>query len=245
MDGVARSAIEKDLMKFAQSAPGSENKLLTEERRSWPHQHGQLYQISALVLLAFASVAPALPQNGARSEKDAQTSQIPPRVVQAERFLAQRGWPRRRAEVQSIRAETTKALPAISNASTAAWQPLGPTRVASENYGLVTGRVSSVALDPADATGNRVFVGTTGGGVWLSQNAGTGVASSVVFTPLTDTLAALSGARARCIHQHWGHHSAAPGGTGVILAGTGDPNDALDLYYGGESTLDDGGNSGA
>jgi len=229
-------------MKFAQFAVARETMFSAEEGRSRARRRGQLNQLSWLVLLAFAFGATALPQSGTTSEKKAQSSQTPPHVVQAQRFLAQRGWPRRRAEVQSIRAETTKALPAISNASTAAWQPLGPTRVASENYGLVTGRVSAVALDPADATGNRVFVGTTGGGVWLSQNAGTGVESSVVFTPLTDTLAALSGAHDASISI--GALTVQPGGTGVILAGTGDPNDALDSYYGGgilRST--DGGNS--
>ena len=94
----------------------------------------------------------------------------------------------------------------------------------------MTGRVSSIAFDPADSTGNRVYVGTTGGGVWLSQNAGTSSASSVVFTPLTDTLAALSGAHDASISI--GAIAVQPGGTGVILAGTGDPNDALDSYYG-------------
>ena len=54
--------------------------------------------------------------------------------------------------------------------------------------------------------------------------------SSVVFAPLTDTLAALSGAHEPSISI--GAIAVQPGGTGVILAGTGDPNDALDSYYG-------------
>ena len=64
---------------------------------------------------------------------------------------------------------------------------------------------------------------------------------SVTFTPLTDTLAALSGVTDASISI--GALTVQPGGTGVILAGTGDPNDALDSYYGGgilRST--DGGN---
>ncbi len=126
--------------------------------------------------------------------------------------------------------------------STAPWQPLGPTAVETPGFGLVSGRVAAIALDPSDTTGNRLYLGTTGGGVWVAQNAGTANASSVVFTPLTDALAALDGVTDASISI--GALTVQPGGTGVILAGTGDPNDALDSYYGGgilRST--DGGNT--
>ena len=113
---------------------------------------------------------------------------------------------------------------------TTTWQPLGPSGVLTPNFGLVTGRISSLALDPSDATGDRLYVGTTGGGVWEAQNAAAGTASSIVFTPLTDSLAALEGAPGTSISI--GAVTVQPGGTGVILAGTGDPNDALDSYYG-------------
>jgi len=102
--------------------------------------------------------------------------------------------------------------------------------VISQSYGLVTGRISSLALDPSDATGNRLLVGTTGGGVWVAQNAATLDPSSVVFTPLTDALGALNSAVDASISI--GALTVQPGGTGVVLAGTGDPNDALDSYYG-------------
>jgi hypothetical protein len=114
--------------------------------------------------------------------------------------------------------------------STAPWQPLGLAAVNTANYGLVTGRVSSIAFDPADATGNRMYLGTTGGGVWLSQNAGTSNTANVLFAPMTDTLGAMSGAGDASISI--GAITVQPGATGVILAGTGDPNDALDSYYG-------------
>jgi hypothetical protein len=52
----------------------------------------------------------------------------------------------------------------------------------------------------------------------------------VVFTPLTDNLAALNGVYDGSISI--GALTVQPGGTGVILAGTGDPNDVLDSYYG-------------
>jgi hypothetical protein len=110
------------------------------------------------------------------------------------------------------------------------WQPLGPTAVVSQNYGLVTGRITALALDPSDATGNTLYVGATGGGVWRSQNAGTSSPTNIIFTPLTDNLLAMSGAGNVSISV--GALTVQPGGTGVILAGTGDSNDALDSYYG-------------
>jgi len=96
------------------------------------------------------------------------------------------------------------------------------------------GQVSALALDPL----TRPAIASTGndwGGVWRAQNAGTASASSIVFTPLTDSVAALSGAEDASITS--GIDRAAGHGLelrcgierrGVILAGTGDPNDALD-----------------
>jgi hypothetical protein len=102
--------------------------------------------------------------------------------------------------------------------------------VQTPDFGLVTGRVSALALDPSDATGNRLYLGTTGGGVWIAQNAATSNSSSIVYTPLTDSVGALNGATDASISI--GALTVQPGGTGVILAGTGDPNDVLDSYYG-------------
>ncbi|MBW4040404.1 MAG: exo-alpha-sialidase, partial [Acidobacteria bacterium] len=117
----------------------------------------------------------------------------------------------------------------------ARWQAVGPAQVASLAYGAVTGRVTSIAIDPGDTTGNTVYVGTTGGGVWKSTNAA-GPAASVSFVPLTDTLAAYSpkaGSPVKSASLSIGALSVAPGGSpGVVLAGTGDPNDATDSYYG-------------
>jgi hypothetical protein len=136
----------------------------------------------------------------------------------------------------------TNAMAAQTTVATATWQALGPAAVLTPTYGLVTGRVSALALDPSDATGNRLYLGTTGAGVWVAQNAGASNTSLISFTPLTDTAAALSGAEDASISI--GALTVQPGGTGVILAGTGDPNDALDSYYGaGILRSTDGGNS--
>ncbi len=118
--------------------------------------------------------------------------------------------------------------PAVT-ALTAPWQPVGPAQVSTAAYGLVTGRVTSIAADPSDATGNTVYVGSTGGGVWKSTNAAAS-AGSVSFTPLTDTLSAYAATAG--VSLSIGAITVQPGGTGVVLAGTGDPNDATDSYYG-------------
>jgi hypothetical protein len=185
-----------------------------------------------LIVVAITSMGTA--QRATSTSTAAQTPDVPPLVKQARRFLAQRGWPRKTAAAPRLmqkRSAAERPVPQASgSAATQTWQPLGPKAVTSTNYGLVTGRVSSIALDPADPTGNRVYVGTTGGGVWFSQNAGASPSNAVVFTPLTDAPAALSGARDASISI--GSISVQPGGTGIVLAGTGDPNDALDSYYG-------------
>ena len=79
----------------------------------------------------------------------------------------------------------------LQSSLTASWQPVGPNQVASLAYGSVTGRVTAIAIDPADPTGNTVYVGTAGGGVWKSNNAA-GPAASVTFIPLTDALPVFS-----------------------------------------------------
>ena len=112
----------------------------------------------------------------------------------------------------------------------AGWQPVGPGQVATLAYGNVAGRVSSIAIDPADLTGNTVYLGTTGGGVWKSTNAA-GPVSSVTFTPLTDTLPVFSANSGTAAIPSLSI-GAVSVNSGVVLAGTGDPNDASDSYYG-------------
>lgn len=40
------------------------------------------------------------------------------------------------------------------------------------NWGVVSGRATSVALDPNDRSGKTVWLGTAGGGVWVTHNLG-------------------------------------------------------------------------
>ncbi len=144
-------------------------------------------------------------------------------------------------------ARTQRPLAAVRplavGSSATAWQPLGPLQVQTGAYGLVTGRVSSLAVDPSDSSGNTVYVGATGGGVWKSTNAA-GNAGSVTFTPLTDDLPVFAGSFTSFPSLSIGAITVDPANPEVLLAGTGDTNDALDSYYGvGLLRSSDGGNT--
>jgi hypothetical protein len=147
-----------------------------------------------------------------------------------QRLRAQTSSPDRQPPQQRLPGPAQQPSPLSPPGSTATWQPLGPAAVVTPNYGLATGRVTALALDPADATGNHLYVGTTGGGVWAASNAAASDSASIVFTPLTDQVSALTDTFDASISI--GALTVQPAGTGVILAGTGDPNDALDSYYG-------------
>src|SRR6266550_5410791 len=65
--------------------------------------------------------------------------------------------------------------------ATSGWKSLGPSPLASDatgfggqDYGWVSGRATAVAIDPADPSGNTVYLGGAYGGVWKSTNAGAG-----------------------------------------------------------------------
>jgi hypothetical protein len=231
--------------KEAAALSGADEPFLTERRfgvclRSLPARLG------LFGLILFGCCSPSAVSQSADPSFVIPTrsrSSLPPRVLQAQRFLTHRGLASGQPTGARVRTHANGLRPhPQTTGAPAAWQPLGPTGVLSSNYGLVTGRISSLALDPADATGNRLYAGTTGGGVWLSKNAGSANPANIVFAPLTDNLGALSTAIDASISV--GAITVQPGGTGVILAGTGDPNDVLDSCYGaGILRSNDGGNT--
>ncbi len=137
------------------------------------------------------------------------------------------------AMLSAAQAQIQTQTQAQNTSLSANWQAVGPAQIATAAYGKVTGRVTGIAIDPADASGNTIYIGTTGGGVWKSVNAA-GPVAGVSFMPLTDTLPVFSAnaGTAAIASLSIGAVSVQPGGTGVLLAGTGDPNDALDSYYG-------------
>ncbi len=117
------------------------------------------------------------------------------------------------------------------------WTPLGPAPLASDasgiglqDYGPVSGRATAVAIDPADATGNTVYVGAAYGGVWKSTNAGTASPNpaSVNWTALTDNQPTLA-VGAIAIQPQLTSPDASKS---VVLVGTGETNSSGDSYYG-------------
>jgi hypothetical protein len=119
--------------------------------------------------------------------------------------------------------------PAISP-SLQTWTPLGPQPTANTAfYGNVSGRVTALAVDPCDATGNTVYAGGADGGVWVSFNALSG--NPVTWQPLTDNQPSLStGALALAPKpcQMFNGHAQ----SNLILVGTGESNYAHDSLYG-------------
>ena len=113
------------------------------------------------------------------------TEAKPPRMIEAERFRAARGWASghrpvarangvRHANGVLPRPAATRAQAATNSASGASapapaaptWQALGPAAVVTPDFGLVSGRVAALALDDA----GTLYIGTTGGGVWMSND---------------------------------------------------------------------------
>jgi len=76
------------------------------------------------------------------------------------------------------------APPGQTAAAQTVWVSMGPAPLASQSgtssdYGLVSGRATSVAIDASDPTGNTVYLGGAYGGVWRSANAASANAADV------------------------------------------------------------------
>ncbi|ABF41319.1 hypothetical protein Acid345_2318 [Candidatus Koribacter versatilis Ellin345] len=114
------------------------------------------------------------------------------------------------------------------------WSPLGPTPIVwgSDATQSWTGRITAIAVDQSDATGNTVLVGGAYGGVWKSTNAVDPTPANIQWSPLMDDQATLS----------VGSIAIQPGNSNTIIVGSGEPNSALDSYYGlGLFVSNDGG----
>src|SRR4029077_4791869 len=83
------------------------------------------------------------------------------------------------------------ALSVSTNLSgTNQWAFIGPNNLlANDNTyngpSALSGRVNAAAFDPADSTGNTIYVGAPTGGVWKTTNGGT------TWSPLSDGWQAL------------------------------------------------------
>ncbi|MBV9572528.1 MAG: hypothetical protein JOY93_00630 [Acidobacteriales bacterium] len=139
-----------------------------------------------------------------------------------------------RAEVAAGRKSST--LGPVTPTNTGEWTPVGPAPLASDSsgfgsqdYSWVSGRATSVAIDPADPTGNTVYIGGAYAGVWKSTNAGPASnPDAVVWTPLTDTQATLAVGSIAIQPQP----TAPDPAKSVILIGTGETNSSVDSYFG-------------
>ena len=125
----------------------------------------------------------------------------------------------RLARARAVRPDSQPPTPSSG------WTPIGPVPLASDatgtgfqDYHQVAGRATAVAIDPADPTGNTIYIGGAQGGVWKSTNAATSIASNVTWSAVTDNQATLS----------IGSIAIQPGNSNpaqsVILVGTGEPD---------------------
>ena len=117
--------------------------------------------------------------------------------------------------------------------SAGSWVALGPVPLASDasgngtqDYHQVAGRATAVAIDPADSSGNTVYIGGAQGGIWKSTNAADPAANDVTWTAITDNQATLS----------MGAIAIQPGNNDLaktlILAATGEADSSSDSYFG-------------
>ncbi len=132
---------------------------------------------------------------------------------------------------------------------TGIWTPIGPQPSLpagnlSRTSGATSGRVTAIAIDPTDATGNTLFIGGAEGGVWETTTGGTSVNGAPAWTPLTDNQPSLAiGALAIAIDPT----NAQDANHRVIYAATGEQAGlGFDVYYGaGVLKSLDGGNTWA
>jgi hypothetical protein len=125
---------------------------------------------------------------------------------------------------------SARIAPAAITSQLNIWTPLGPQPTASTQfYGNVSGRVTALAADTCDATGNTVYAGAADGGVWVSFNALTG--KPVTWQPLTDNEPSLSTGAIAINSASCGTFNG-HAQSNLILVGTGESNFAEDNIYG-------------
>jgi hypothetical protein len=83
------------------------------------------------------------------------------------------------------------AATATGPAAVPMWQPIGPAPAREGFFSPVTGRITTIAVDPRDPSGDTVLIGGAQGGIWRSTNAGS------LWEPETDFAPSL--ARLNCL----------------------------------------------
>ena len=118
-----------------------------------------------------------------------------------------------------LRPDGTYAPATPQNGSTTfpAWTSVGPTPTTGGTFSPVTGRITTIAVDPSDTTGNTLLIGGAQGGIWRSTDAG------VTWTAVGDQNASLA----------MGSIAFAPSSPATVYAGTGEQAAiGFDIYYG-------------
>src|SRR5712692_5020716 len=107
-------------------------------------------------------------------------------------------------------------------AVTSTWASIGPTPTTASFFDPfpgfpVTGRITTIAVDPSDATGNTVLIGGAQGGIWRSTDAG------ATWAAVGDQNASLA----------MGSIAFAPSQPATVYVGTGEQASiGFDIYYG-------------
>jgi hypothetical protein len=106
----------------------------------------------------------------------------------------------------------------LATTVTNTWTSIGPTPTNGGSFfSPVTGRVTAIAVDPSDATGNTVLIGGAQGGIWRTTDAG------ATWTAVGDQNASLA----------MGSIAFAPSSPTTVYAGTGEQAAVgFDVYYG-------------
>jgi hypothetical protein len=97
------------------------------------------------------------------------------------------------------------------------WSSIGPTPTTGGFSSPVTGRITAIAVDPSDSTGNTALIGGAQGGIWRTTDAG------VTWAAVGDQNASLA----------MGSIAFAPSSPATVYAGTGEQASVgFDIYYG-------------
>jgi hypothetical protein len=100
---------------------------------------------------------------------------------------------------------------------TTSWTSIGPTPTTGGFFSPVTGRITTIAVDPSDATGNTVLIGGADGGIWRTTDGGSS------WTPVGDQNPSLA----------MGSIAFAPSNPKIVYAATGEQASiGFDVYYG-------------
>jgi hypothetical protein len=147
--------------------------------------------------------------------------------------MAMRAW--RASSLASSSSSTHPPKRGLDGTPATIWTPVGPSPLASDatgngmqDYNWVSGRATSVLIDPADSTGNTVLLGGSSGGLWRSTNAGSQNSNpaSVTWQALIDDQPTLAVGAIALQPVAEGNAS------NVILVGTGETNSSSDSYFG-------------